>query len=157
MGCLQAGLSPGVFDLLVLSTLHLHYTDVETEAQCASHRVTRALGLDGKPVFKSLSTSSDFSLCFVPFRESAVGWGGPESAVKVKCLEIPALSHTLHSVLSLALPAVALVVIITFASLSPSQFFQLAGFHLSPFPSLTGWPQSHMSSSSWGGLQPQAC
>lgn len=127
LGCLQVGLSPGVSDLLVLSTLHLHYADVETEAQCASHRVIRALGLDGNPIFKSLSTSSDF-LCALSHSEKVLlGWGGSESEVKVKCLEIPALSLPPPPFCPLlGSSSVALVVIITFANLSPSRFFQLA-------------------------------
>lgn len=81
--------------------------------------------LDGEPIFKSLSTSTYF-LCALSHSEKVLWVGeGPESEVKAKCLEIPALSPTLCSALSLALPAVALVVTITSASLSPSQFFQL--------------------------------
>lgn len=48
-------------------------------------------------------------------RQTGTG-DGKWSEMKVKCLEIPVLSPSLCSVLSLALPAVPLIAIITFAS-----------------------------------------
>lgn len=44
LGCLQAGLTAqGSLTLLVLFILYPHYTDVETEVQCAYLRVAHAL------------------------------------------------------------------------------------------------------------------
>lgn len=125
----------GSLTLLVWSILHPHYTDVETETQCATHSIARALGLMAGPSLSLFPPHQVFSvLCSI--QRKCCGLGRPRVKSEGQVFGNPSfVPHPSFCPLLGSSNCCTGHQPSHLLALSPSQFFQLAERSTSaPFP-----------------------